>query len=229
MIFMITQSSILKLRNCRVVVNTVRRSTRQTKLPTSLNDFVIEGKVKYGVKKVVSYANLNHENFCFTSGLNKSVEPTCYEEAILDNNWIDGMNAEIEALNKNNTWDITDLPANRKAIVHCLAQYMHSPLKSHLNYALNVLRYLKNALGKGIRILCVFNDCLISWRSKKQNTLSKSSTEAEYGSLSSATCEIIWIQKLLFDLKTKVTVPVDLFCDNKSALQLAVNHVFHER
>ncbi|GKA75309.1 ribonuclease H-like domain-containing protein [Tanacetum coccineum] len=83
--------------------------------------------------------------------------------------------------------------------VHCLAQYMHSPLKSHLNCALNVLRYLKNA------------------------------PEAEYRSLSSTACEIIWIQKLLFDLKTKVTLPVDLFCDNKSALQLAINPVFHER
>ncbi|GKB96948.1 ribonuclease H-like domain-containing protein [Tanacetum coccineum] len=97
-------------------VNTVRRSSRQTKLPTSLNDFIIEGKVKYGVEKVVNYANLNHESFCFASGLNKSVEPTCYEEAILDNNWIDAMNAEIEALNKNHTWEITELPANRKAI-----------------------------------------------------------------------------------------------------------------
>ncbi|GJZ24165.1 hypothetical protein Tco_0561624 [Tanacetum coccineum] len=35
--------------------------------------------------------------------------------------------------------------------VHCLAQYMHSPLKSHLNCTLNVLRYLKSTLGKGIR------------------------------------------------------------------------------
>ncbi|GKB64307.1 hypothetical protein Tco_0920493 [Tanacetum coccineum] len=78
-----------------------------------VNDFC---KVKYGVEKVVNYANLNHENFCFASGLNKSVEPTCYQDAILDNNWIDAINAEIEALNKNQTWIITDLPTNRKPI-----------------------------------------------------------------------------------------------------------------
>nr|GEX13083.1 hypothetical protein [Tanacetum cinerariifolium] len=53
--------------------HTVKRSSRQTKLPTSVNDFVIEGKVKYGVEKVVNYANLNHDNICFASGLNKTI------------------------------------------------------------------------------------------------------------------------------------------------------------
>ncbi|GKA31657.1 ribonuclease H-like domain-containing protein [Tanacetum coccineum] len=70
-------------------VNTLRRSSRQTKLPSSLNDFIVEGK---------------------------SVESTCYEKAILDRNWIDAMDAEIEALNENHTWVITDLPPNKKAI-----------------------------------------------------------------------------------------------------------------
>nr|GEU33003.1 ribonuclease H-like domain-containing protein [Tanacetum cinerariifolium] len=77
---------------------------------------------------------------------------------------------------------------------------------------------------------CVFfNNCLISWKSKKQNTISKSFTEAEYRSLSSAACEIIWIQKLLLDLNTKVSLPIDLHCDNKFALQLAINPIFYER
>nr|GEV97652.1 ribonuclease H-like domain-containing protein [Tanacetum cinerariifolium] len=96
--------------------NTTRRSSIQTKLPSSLNDFVIEGKVKYGVEKVVNYTNLNSTNFCFNSALNKCIEPTCFEKTILDSNWIDAINAEIEALNENQTWIIVDLPANRKAI-----------------------------------------------------------------------------------------------------------------
>ncbi|GJV78430.1 ribonuclease H-like domain-containing protein [Tanacetum coccineum] len=76
--------------------------------------------------------------------------------------------------------------------VHCLAQYMHSPLKSHLNCALNVLSDAD------------WPKCL---KTRKSVT--------EYRSLSSVACEIIWIQKLLLDLKTKVALPVDLFCDNK--------------
>ncbi|GKF63678.1 ribonuclease H-like domain-containing protein, partial [Tanacetum coccineum] len=106
--------------------------------------------------------------------------------------------------------------------IHCLAQHMHSPLKSHLNCALNVLRYLKNALGKGIKYAHSKNDNTL-------NTLSKSSIEAEYRSMVSAACEIIWIQKLLLDLNVKIALPVAIFCDNKSALQLAINPAFHER
>ncbi|GKA71784.1 putative RNA-directed DNA polymerase, partial [Tanacetum coccineum] len=53
---------------------------------------------------------------CFASSLNKSIKPTCYKDAILDSNWTDAMNAEIGALNRNHTWIITDLRANRKPI-----------------------------------------------------------------------------------------------------------------
>ncbi|GKA64038.1 hypothetical protein Tco_0763644 [Tanacetum coccineum] len=60
-----------------LLVNTVRRSSRPTKLPTILND-----KVKYGVERVVNYANFNSKNLCFASSLNKCVEPTCYNDAI---------------------------------------------------------------------------------------------------------------------------------------------------
>nr|GEZ18105.1 putative reverse transcriptase, RNA-dependent DNA polymerase, Gag-polypeptide of LTR copia-type [Tanacetum cinerariifolium] len=96
--------------------NTIRRSSKQTKLPSSLNDFIIERKVKNGVERVINYVNLNYANYCFIYALNKSIEHTCYEEPVLDSSWIDAMNAKIKALNENQTWLIVVLSANRKAI-----------------------------------------------------------------------------------------------------------------
>lgn len=77
---------------------------------------------------------------------------------------------------------------------------------------------------------CVYlGTSLISWKSKKQSVVSRSSTEAEYRSLALVTCELIWLQQLLRDLWVKMTGPAKLFCDNKSAIYLATNPVFHER
>ncbi|GKD19264.1 ribonuclease H-like domain-containing protein, partial [Tanacetum coccineum] len=65
---------------------------------------------------------------------------------------------------------------------------------------------------------CVFmNNSLVSWKSKKQNTISKSSTEVEYRALASVTSEVIWVLKFLKDL------------DCSNLLPVTANPVFHER
>lgn len=69
----------------------------------------------------------------------------------------------------------------------------------------------------------------ISWKSKKQDTVSRSSTESEYRALGSVTCEVLWILKLFYEFGFKNLVPVKVFCDNESAIKLALNHVFHEK
>ncbi|GJX04949.1 ribonuclease H-like domain-containing protein [Tanacetum coccineum] len=77
---------------------------------------------------------------------------------------------------------------------------------------------------------CVFvNRSLVSWKSKKQVTLSKSSAEAEYRAMASSTYEIMWIFKVLKDLGLKDLVLVALHCDNKYAIQIAANPVMHEK
>ena len=68
----------------------------------------------------------------------------------------------------------------------------------------------------------------VSWKSKKQSTISKSSSEAEYRALSSAASEITWIVRLL-DLDLTHLQPVTLFCDNQSAIHVAHNPIQHER
>nr|GEW45373.1 putative Gag-polypeptide of LTR copia-type [Tanacetum cinerariifolium] len=88
-----------------------RRSSRPSKVPQNLNEFVIEGKVKYGVERVVNYSNLSKDNFCFASNLNKSIEPKTYQKDVLDSNWINAMNNEMEALNGNHTWIVTGFAA----------------------------------------------------------------------------------------------------------------------
>nr|GEU46721.1 ribonuclease H-like domain-containing protein [Tanacetum cinerariifolium] len=142
--------------------------------------------------------------------------------------------------------------------INCLSQFMHSPLNSHLDVALRVLRYLKGSPGSGIQInrngnlklrayahsdwaRCLatrksvsgyyvfLGDSLVTWKSKKQSTLSRSSAEAEYGSMAFATCEVLWLSNLLGDMGVKNLLPVVMYCDNSSALQIAANHVFHEK
>ncbi|GKA57907.1 ribonuclease H-like domain-containing protein [Tanacetum coccineum] len=142
--------------------------------------------------------------------------------------------------------------------VHCLNQFMHSPLNSHLKITFKILRYLKSCLGLGIHITktsgmflnaysdadwakCIvtrksvtgyyvfLNNSLVFWKSKKQNTLFKSSTEAEYRALASVTSEVIWILKFLKDLQIENFLPVSLHCDSNSAIKIAANPVFHER
>lgn len=143
-------------------------------------------------------------------------------------------------------------------LVHVLSQFMHKPHKSHLDLAMRVLRYLKGSPGKGILIskcsqytltgyvdadrgkclnsrksvtgYCIFlGGSLVSWRSKKQNTVSRSTTESEYRALGVVTCEIVWIVKLLNELRFRSVIPVNVFCDNSSTIKLALNPVFHER
>ncbi|GKD52014.1 putative RNA-directed DNA polymerase, partial [Tanacetum coccineum] len=78
----------------------------------ALNDeeFISEGEV--------NYSNLSCDNFSFITNLNKTSEPKTYKEVVLDSKWVEAMNSEIKALNRNNTWTITELPKGRKPIGH---------------------------------------------------------------------------------------------------------------
>ncbi|XP_055814691.1 uncharacterized protein LOC129884417 [Solanum dulcamara] len=79
------------------------------------------------------------------------------------------------------------------------------------------------------RYVIQLGESLISWKFKKQHTVSRSSAEAEYRSTTGAVAEIIWLVWLLKKLRVKVTTPVRLCCDGNSAIQIASNSIFHER
>jgi hypothetical protein len=139
-----------------------------------------------------------------------------------------------------------------------LSQFLSSPTQTHYDTACRVVRYLKGSPGRGLLFrrdaqlqLLGFTDAdwagcldtrrstsgycfflgssLISWRAKKQHTVSRSSSEAEYRALSFASCELQWLVYLLTDLNVQCVKPPVLYCDNQSALHIAANPVFHER
>lgn len=67
---------------------------------------------------------------------------------------------------------------------------------------------------------------LISWCSKKQSLVARSTVEAEYRSMAHATTELLWVQSLLIELGVAFTKPT-LFCDNMSAVALSHNPILH--
>ncbi|XP_044473196.1 uncharacterized mitochondrial protein AtMg00810-like [Mangifera indica] len=142
--------------------------------------------------------------------------------------------------------------------VQILGQFMHAPKQSHMDTALKVIKYLKGCPGlwllfsqdknliimayydsdwgtcpmirKSLTGFCVkLRDSLISWKTKKQSTVSLSSVEAEYRAMTKTTCKIIWICGLLEDLGVTISEPIGLYYGNKAAKNISINPVVHER
>lgn len=74
-----------------------------------------------------------------------------------------------------------------------------------------------------------FGDSPVSWKNKKQPTISLSSVEAEYRALRKTIAEITWLIRLLGDLGLPIAAPVPVYCDSQAALHITKNSVFHER
>lgn len=66
---------------------------------------------------------------------------------------------------------------------------------------------------------------LVTWKSKKQNVVSRSSTEAEFRTMTQGICELLWLKMILEDLKIKSDEPLRLYCDNKFTISITHNLV----
>ncbi|KAL0552475.1 hypothetical protein IC582_011590 [Cucumis melo] len=135
---------------------------------------------------------------------------------------------------------------------------MQAPYEEHMEAVKRILRYLKTTPGKDLifrktdkKTIKAYTDSdwagsvidrkstsgyctfvwgnLVTWRSKKQSIMARSSAEAEYRAMSLGICEKIWLQKVLSDLHQKCETPLKLFCDNKAAISIANNPVQHDR
>jgi histone deacetylase 1/2 len=138
-----------------------------------------------------------------------------------------------------------------------VSQYVQGPTDKHWAAVKRVLRYVKRTLDQKLQFqksdntLNAFSDAdwagcpddrrstggfavkmgsnLVSWSSKKQPTVSRSSTESEYKAIANVAAELIWIQSLLKELGIfQWNAPV-LWCDNLGATYMTSNPMFHTR
>ena len=70
---------------------------------------------------------------------------------------------------------------------------------------------------------------LISWSAQKQDSVARSSTEAEYRTLSDTAAELSWIAAVLAEMGLRQVRPAEAYCDNLSAVHLTANPVMHKR
>ena len=71
-------------------------------------------------------------------------------------------------------------------------------------------------------------DSPISWKFKKQATISLSFTEAEYRVVRQVVGELVWLERLLDELTFKCSLPIHVHCDSQAAVHIAKNPIFHE-
>ncbi|KAJ9555239.1 hypothetical protein OSB04_009853 [Centaurea solstitialis] len=142
--------------------------------------------------------------------------------------------------------------------VQQICMHMHSPRTDHWNALKRIIRYIKGTTSLGLMLTpatspslisytdpdwagcpdtrrstngyCIyFGDNLISWSSKRQSTVSRSSAEAEYRGVANVVAEICWLRNLLLELRIPLSCATLVYCDNVSAIYLSGNPVQHQR
>ncbi|XP_039778972.1 uncharacterized mitochondrial protein AtMg00810-like [Panicum virgatum] len=136
--------------------------------------------------------------------------------------------------------------------------HMHAPREPHGAMLKRILRYIKGTLSFGLHLcattsptliaysdadwagcpdtrrstsgFCVFlGDSLLSWSSKRQTTVSRSSAEAEYRGVANAVAECTWLRQLLGELHCSIPKATIAYCDNISSVYMSKNPVHHKR
>ena len=138
------------------------------------------------------------------------------------------------------------------------ARYQSNPKESHLVAVKRILRYIRGTSDFGLWYtkndgikLIGYSDAdwagctddrrstsggafflgkkCVSWLSKKQDSVSLSTAEAEYVAATSACTQVIWMRRQLLDMVDEVRLPISIMCDNQSAIGLGKNPIQHSR
>ncbi|XP_021308772.1 uncharacterized protein LOC8063854 isoform X1 [Sorghum bicolor] len=143
--------------------------------------------------------------------------------------------------------------------VQQICLHMHDPREPHLTALKRILRYLRGTVDFGLLLhrrspsteLVVYTDAdwagypdtrrstsgyavflggnLVSWSSKRQPVVSRSSAEAEYRAVANGVAEASWLRQLLAELHSPLSRSALVYCDNVSAVYLSTNPVQHQR
>lgn len=141
--------------------------------------------------------------------------------------------------------------------VNLLSRYVENPGKPHWGAVKRVLRYLKGTINFGITYggnndgIVGYSDADwasdldqrksttgylftmcgggISWNSKKQATVTLSSTESEYMAVVATIQEGIWLNDLYSEMFSSEELKMKIFCDNKGAIQVILNNSYSPR
>ncbi|GJY43912.1 ribonuclease H-like domain-containing protein [Tanacetum coccineum] len=143
-------------------------------------------------------------------------------------------------------------------VVQQICLYMHDSREPHYTALKRILRYIRGTLDHGLQLYrspttqlvaysdadwagcpatrrstsgyCVFlGDNLISWSSKRQHVLSRSSAESEYRGVANVVAKTTWVRNLLRELLVPLQSATLVYCDNVSAVYLSSNPVQHQR
>jgi hypothetical protein len=143
-------------------------------------------------------------------------------------------------------------------VVQQVCLHMHAPKECHGAMLKRILRYLRGTKSLGLHLHAAteptitayadadwagcpdtrrstsgfavfFGDALISWSTKRQTTVSRSSAEAEYRGIANAVAECSWLRHLLGELHCTVPKATLAYCDNISSVYMARNPVHHRR
>ncbi|GJU87773.1 ribonuclease H-like domain-containing protein [Tanacetum coccineum] len=193
----------------------------------------------------------------FTSLLQRIISSIHAEFAMTDLgplNYFLGISATRLQLTPRRSLDLKD----HRSLIPLYIAALPDHFKPHLNAMKRVLRYLRGTTDFGLQLFrsptsqliaysdadwagypatrrstsgyCVFlGDNLLAWSSKRQDTLSRSSAEAEYRGVANAIAETSWIRNLLRELHTPLSTATLVYCDNVSAIYMSANLVQHQR